>query len=413
MATIALVQSYPYDAFLGGDGTYSQCLAQYLSEVGHEVHGLLSNVTRGRRTPIYRSAYPIEQYSSWRVRKAYRVGRRTFVAPHRNQPKALLAKILPGIGSRSFRLEASANEWAPAEAAWVSRELQKLRAHAAILCYGAVHFAPFLSKSTTRIFALPGFIGSRNFVSEMTLGKYEVVGVGQYATIESQLSEALRSADCTGFNNLDDTRYAVEHLGINPVMLVGIGFRGQARYPESNKPIVLFVGNDTPANRQAVSWLVSKIWPIVQASFRTATLRLVGKIARVEEAAGDRSVERVGPVQALSSEYSRAQIVVAPLLSGTAGVKIKVAEAMSYGRPLVTTPVGVDPSDVAQLNEGAIVADNTEDFARAVISLLTDRQLRREKTIGAVAVFEKYFSCTAAYGPLLEWIEAGSGSPRE
>ena len=70
MVTIAFIQSYPYDADLGGDAAYIQAFAQYLSRGGHEVHGLVSDITRGRTSPIYRSAYSIENFRTWQVRNS-------------------------------------------------------------------------------------------------------------------------------------------------------------------------------------------------------------------------------------------------------------------------------------------------------------------------------------------------------
>jgi glycosyltransferase involved in cell wall biosynthesis len=104
-------------------------------------------------------------------------------------------------------------------------------------------------------------------------------------------------------------------------------------------------------------------------------------------------------------------VVVAPLVTGTAGVKVKVAEAMSYGRPLVTTSLGVDGGDIGQLDGGAIVADDPDAFARGVIALLSDSQFRRKKSAGAARVFERHFSNDACYGEFSTWIDHTDRAP--
>jgi len=113
----------------------------------------------------------------------------------------------------------------------------------------------------------------------------------------------------------------------------------------------------------------------------------------------------------LASEYQRAQAVVAPLVTGTAGVKIKVAEAISYGRPIVTTSIGVDNLDKHQLDEAAIVADRPEDFARGVIALLSDADFRKTKSVGAIQVFLKHFSYSACYGDFSTWLDRTIAAP--
>ncbi|MGN6534650.1 MAG: hypothetical protein ACTHKQ_02825, partial [Mesorhizobium sp.] len=94
MAVLAIVHSYPYDAFFGGDGAYVQAFGQYLLRTGHEVHGLVSDMTRGRRSPIGRSVYEIEKYSSWQVRNSIRLNRRTFLAAEQLGPANLAGWLL-------------------------------------------------------------------------------------------------------------------------------------------------------------------------------------------------------------------------------------------------------------------------------------------------------------------------------
>jgi glycosyltransferase involved in cell wall biosynthesis len=198
--------------------------------------------------------------------------------------------------------------------------------------------------------------------------------------------------------------YAAEFLNVKTSIFVGMGYPDIDFCPESNESVVLFVGNMTQPNRLALSWFLTSVWPTVLSSHPTARFRIVGRVAFSSEAYAGVSVERVGPVRELAPEYRRAQVVVAPLVSGSAGVKIKVAEAMSYGRPLVTTSIGVDNRDVHQLEDGAIVANEPADFARGVISLLSDGALWKTKSAGARRVFRNYFSYSASYDEFSAWL---------
>jgi hypothetical protein len=409
MAIIVFVQSHPYDAFPGGDGAYLQALARYLKESGHDVHGLVTNITRGRRNPLYMSTHPIDRYASWRVRTAWRLGRRTFIPLNPAGVLGILRKHLESLGLLSSRRVSTHEDWTPREALWVQQQIQKIHADVVILCFAAVHFAPFLSRVGAKILAMPGPLPGREITNRFDNG----IGVAsrdhqgqsvQLSTAQVALATALARADCVGFNSRDDMVYALQYLCANRGVVVGMGFPHHTALPESTQPIVLFVGNDSIYNRSAISWFLSSVWPIVLASCPTATFRIVGRIARVVDTAVTSSIKPVGPVRDLALEYRQAQVVIAPLVAGTSGVKIKVAEAMSYGRPLVTTSVGTDPSDKDQLDPAAIVANDPLDFARAVIALLQDPTLRNTKSRGAIEVFNKYFSYSACYGDLATWI---------
>ncbi len=71
----------------------------------------------------------------------------------------------------------------------------------------------------------------------------------------------------------------------------------------------------------------------------------------------------------LSAAYARARVAVVPLRCG-AGVKLKVAEALREGVPLVTTPVGAQ--GLPGIWQVVAVAEDPEPFAAAVVALLLD-----------------------------------------
>jgi GT2 family glycosyltransferase len=165
----------------------------------------------------------------------------------------------------------------------------------------------------------------------------------------------------------------------------------QARQTNPDREVV-FLGNFLhPPNRDAVVWWLSSIAPELERLMgRVVPLRVVGNAS---EGVGelDRRGSRLvaaGWVEDLGSELSRAQVCVAPLRYG-AGTKVKVAQAMGYGRTVVTTSVGAESMPDA-LQSALLVEDEAAGFARAVARLLTDRayweaQARRTRTAATVA----------------------------
>jgi glycosyltransferase involved in cell wall biosynthesis len=133
-------------------------------------------------------------------------------------------------------------------------------------------------------------------------------------------------------------------------------------------------------------------------------LDVVGSIAGAMGGACHRNVTLVGMVDDLAPAYAAAQVVVAPLVLGSNGVKTKVAEALSFGRPLVTTSLGIEPEHRDRLGEGVLTADEAEDFAACVVRLLTDADLRSRHERGATQIFESLFSSEVAHASLREFV---------
>jgi succinoglycan biosynthesis protein ExoO len=134
-------------------------------------------------------------------------------------------------------------------------------------------------------------------------------------------------------------------------------------------PVCLFVGSMSEANRDALLWLLSEIWPAVEAARPGARLRVLGAIAGAVDVAWPVGAEKVGYVEDLAAEYAGARVALAPLRFGS-GMKIKVVEGLAHGLPTVATSVGVEGLAVAP---PAIlrVADDAEGFAAAVADALS------------------------------------------
>jgi glycosyltransferase involved in cell wall biosynthesis len=197
-----------------------------------------------------------------------------------------------------------------------------------------------------------------------------------------------------GFSSrFDRDRFARTSVNASP-LYIGIGFepRFSGRSPDTKT--VLFVGNKTAPNRQSIEYFLAEIWPTVRRQVPDARLRIVGRVCQYLSAAQP-GVHLVGEVADLGDEYSRAQVVVAPLVTGSAGVKTKVAEGFRYGRVVVTTSLGVDPSLPDQFDGAALIADTPQDYATATIRVLTDASLRTAMEVRSEEIFMRNFSSDA------------------
>jgi len=170
--------------------------------------------------------------------------------------------------------------------------------------------------------------------------------------------------------------------------------------------VVFVAGFGHPPNVDAALWFVREVWPSVRSAHPAARLSLVGSqpTPQVLALAGP-DIEVTGFVSDadLATMYATARVAVVPLRYG-AGVKGKTVEALRWGLPAVTTPVGAQ--GLPDVDEVLTVASRSEDFSAAVAALLRDDEHWRTRSARAVDYARKHFSKQALRAAL----EEGLGS---
>jgi glycosyltransferase involved in cell wall biosynthesis len=153
--------------------------------------------------------------------------------------------------------------------------------------------------------------------------------------------------------------------------------------PSSPVPAVTFVGNFAyEPNVDAARWLAKEIFPRVRARI-DARLVLVGNSPPTElTALGCDEITVTGRVPAVEPWLDASAVVACPLRIG-GGVKVKALEALNRGCAVVATPNcthGIPDAERAMR-----VAAGAEDFAQALIDVLTDAAERRRLATAARA----------------------------
>ena len=167
---------------------------------------------------------------------------------------------------------------------------------------------------------------------------------------------------------------------------------------ETPIPELLFVaGFNHPPNIDAAVWFAKEILPNIRDAVGPVHLNIAGSNPSntVCELAGDGiTVHGYVTDQRLNELYARATCAVVPLRFG-AGVKGKVLEAIRFGIPVVTTPVGAEgiPNAAAVMD----IANNTKSFSDAVIQQITADKSER---INANDWLNQHFSPAQARGAL-------------
>ncbi len=168
------------------------------------------------------------------------------------------------------------------------------------------------------------------------------------------------------------------------------------RKPFAERRDLLFVGGfQHPPNSDAVLWFVGEILPTVLERIPDLRLHVIGsKVTDAIRAVAGEHVIVHGFVDDIAPAMDAARISIAPLRYG-AGVKGKVNMAMSYGLPVVATPMAVEGMHV-QSGQEVLIADSAEAYADAVVALYNDEALWKRLSANGLDNVRAHFSFEAA-----------------
>jgi sugar transferase (PEP-CTERM/EpsH1 system associated) len=135
---------------------------------------------------------------------------------------------------------------------------------------------------------------------------------------------------------------------------------------------IVFVGAmDWMPNEDGIQWFAGEVLPRIRQQVRGANLTIVGRnpgpaVRRLADA-GD-AITVTGTVPNVRPYLEAASLVVVPLRVG-GGTRLKIYEAMSMDRPVVSTTIGAEGLPLAEA-EHIIRADDPAAFAAACVRLL-------------------------------------------
>ena len=136
--------------------------------------------------------------------------------------------------------------------------------------------------------------------------------------------------------------------------------------------LMFFGSYGYPPNVQAAEEMINLIFPLVRASRPDARLLIAGNL--IERLP---SYHRAGPgiellrdVVDVGDVYRRAAVACCPIRVG-AGTRIKLIEASSWKKPIVSTRVGAEGLDFVDDDE-IVLRDEPAAFAEACVRLLDD-----------------------------------------
>ncbi|MBC7250287.1 MAG: glycosyltransferase [Anaerolineae bacterium] len=209
----------------------------------------------------------------------------------------------------------------------------------------------------------------------------------QWRKLRSYEARICRYFDCTVVVSEADAA-ALRALDPNlPLAVVpnGVDVAHYADYlPSTDDPVLppnslVFTGKmDFRPNVDAVLWFVDSVLPLVRQQVPDVRFYIVGQspLPRVQALATNPDVVVTGRVPDVRPYIAGAAVYVVPLRIG-GGSRLKILEALAMGRAVVSTSLGCEGYPLTAGRE-LVIADEPEEFARAVVQLLRDPARRAE-----------------------------------
>ncbi len=172
---------------------------------------------------------------------------------------------------------------------------------------------------------------------------------------------------------------------------VDIEYFAKTDQPEEDD-LISFVGSlDWRPNQDGVAYFIEKILPILRHQIDSLKVLIIGRGAPDWLLAFGKkhNVEFTGPVEDVRPHVLKSAVSIVPLRIG-GGSRLKILEAFSMGKAVVSTSLGAEGLNVEN-KKHLIIADSEEAFANSVVRLLRDKEERRRLgENGRQLVKEKY-----------------------
>ena len=164
---------------------------------------------------------------------------------------------------------------------------------------------------------------------------------------------------------------------------------GQFIYSRDGNNII-FVGKMSYGpNIEAAEWFAKEVLPLIRNKVPDVTFTIVGKdpTESIKSLQSD-YIKVTGMVHSVEPFYQEAKLVVLPLMNG-GGVKVKLLEAVSYRKPIVSTDVGVEGTLYAD-GKTVSVANTRERFAQSCVEAITNND--EDKVEAAYKIFKENYT---------------------
>ena len=149
---------------------------------------------------------------------------------------------------------------------------------------------------------------------------------------------------------------------------------------EQNVHSIYHIGSmDWAPNVEGITWFLSTVWDDLQTELKDVKLFLAGKnMPKSLLKKENNQTVILGEIEDFSAFSLSKNIMIVPLLSG-AGIRIKVLEAMAFGKVVIATEIAVEGIGLTH-QKNVLIANSPEDFKEQLHYCFSN--LEKIKSIG-------------------------------
>ncbi len=157
---------------------------------------------------------------------------------------------------------------------------------------------------------------------------------------------------------------------------------------------------DWTPNKEGMDWFVNEIWNTLPLS---GPIHLAGK-GMEKPLFSELNITEHGFVKNAKAFIQEHDVMVVPLLSGS-GMRIKIIEAMSYGKCVISTSIGAEGIS-ATPNFHILIANSADEFKKIILDLNSNPNKAIEIGKNAQQLVQQKYSAQAREKEILPFINS-------
>ncbi|HMT35340.1 MAG TPA: glycosyltransferase family 4 protein [Chitinophagaceae bacterium] len=162
---------------------------------------------------------------------------------------------------------------------------------------------------------------------------------------------------------------------------------------------------DWAPNIEGVQWFLEEIWSKASVLLPEVTFYLAGKNMPPSLLSKEnKQIDVVGEVDDFVQFSLEKNIMIVPLLSG-AGIRVKILEAMSLGKTIITTTIGAEGIGGTH-KKNILICDTVDEFVETIQFCFHEREQAKKIGLQAKAFVNTYFQKHKIYTDIIKQLTA-------
>lgn len=176
------------------------------------------------------------------------------------------------------------------------------------------------------------------------------------------------------------------------------------RFKIINNFDIFFIGSlDWKPNIDGLEWFLNNVWKEIKEKSPYLNFYIAGRnpSKKIKQLIKKSKAEYVGEVEDSSEFINKHKIMIVPLFAGS-GIRVKIIEAMLFGKIIITTPIGIEGIPAEHM-KNIIIAENKDEFITYLDKILHDKNIANTISINAIEFIKNHYDNNKLINELIEF----------